>query len=63
MFLEELKAEIDELYSKLEELDLPLTVVFLKDGFGAHLDGAVKVKLMQHILADIQGKTIVESRD
>ena len=40
---EEMTAHLDELYSELESLDMPLTVVFLKDGFGAHMDGAVKV--------------------
>lgn len=53
---EEMTAHLDELYSELESLDMPLTVVFLKDGFGAHMDGAVKVHLMEHILQDMKNK-------
>ena len=56
MSSEELRVHVEDLYSQLEEQDMTLTVVFLKDGYGAHLDGAVKVRLMEHILADITGE-------
>jgi len=55
MSSEESKVHVEDLYSQLEELDMTLTVVFLKDGYGAHLDACIKVRLMEHILADITG--------